>query len=321
MDPFRLHRMKFIALLLLALAGAGLHLVYGQVKPAADWNALDIAAEGGSALLVLSWAYLLLKSRPRGHVTSLLFAGLGCLFFALGMDGMDEFVRLPEAIVWDTWLESMPLPAGFLLLTLGIYHLHREQLALSAQMGKREKLFRDYRLLDTLTSLGDGDYLRWQIEAELNRARGAMPALSLVLIDVHDFARLNRRHGQAEGDRVLQAVTQLLLLNLRAQDLLCRFAGDRFVILLPQTDASAASEMANEYVASIRQLAWRDAAGERVYLDARAAVETAGQDSAASLLARLQTRLADRKRATQPTGESRGATAGMAAPLEGQPCP
>src|SRR5690606_12055740 len=119
--------------------------------------------EGGSALLVLLWIGLLLKSRPAGRVTNLLFCGLACLFFSLWMDSVDEFVQLPASANWDKWLESGPMPVGFILMTLGIYHWHREQLAISAQMEKRERLFREHRLFDKLTPLGGAEYLRLQV--------------------------------------------------------------------------------------------------------------------------------------------------------------
>lgn len=127
------HKTKLTLLFLLANFGLLLHLWLGEPKPLGEWQWLDIAGEGGSAALVLVWIMLLLKGRPAGLVTTLLFAGLGCLFFSLWMDVIDEFVAQAQDARWDAWLESGPMPLGFLLLTVGIYHWHREQLAISAQ--------------------------------------------------------------------------------------------------------------------------------------------------------------------------------------------
>src|SRR5690606_34444001 len=126
-----MHRLKFAGLLIAAHCGLLLHLLAGDTKPLAAWDWLDIAGEGGSAVLLLTWIGLLLKSRPAGYVTSLLFLGLACLFFSLFMDMVDEFVAMPDAVRWDGWLESGPMPVGFTLLTLGIFHWHREQLAIN----------------------------------------------------------------------------------------------------------------------------------------------------------------------------------------------
>ncbi|TXI33965.1 MAG: GGDEF domain-containing protein, partial [Aquipseudomonas alcaligenes] len=161
---FGLHRLKLAALLLAANAALLLHLGAGDLKPMGDWVWLDILGEGGSALLCLVWLGLVLKSRPAGRVTNFLALGLGLVFLSWWVDALDEFILLPDSISWDHWLESAPMPLGLVLLTLGIYHWHREQLAISAQMEKRERLFREHRMFDKLTPLGDADYLRLQLE-------------------------------------------------------------------------------------------------------------------------------------------------------------
>lgn len=294
----KLHRLKLAALLLAANLGLLLHLAAGDLKPLADWVWLDILGEGGSALLALVWLGLVLKSRPAGRVTNLLAMGLGCVFFSWWVDWLDEFIQLPDAIGWDHWLESAPMPAGLVLLTLGIYHWHREQLAISAQMEKRERLFREHRLFDQVTPLNTAGYLRLQLQQSLAEARSEQQALSLVILDLDDFSRLNRLHGHAEGDRVLQALTQLLLLNLRRQDLLCRLAGDRFVVLLPNTGERQARQLAEELRLAVQHFAYKaQANGERLQLQASVASVMALGEDADNLLQRLNLALA---RAKQP---------------------
>lgn len=294
----KLHRLKLAALLLAANLGLLLHLAAGDLKPLAEWVWLDILGEGGSALLALVWLGLVLKSRPAGRVTNLLALGLGCVFFSWWVDWLDEFIKLPDAIGWDHWLESGPMPVGLILLTLGIYHWHREQLAISAQMEKRERLFREHRLFDALTPLNNAGYLRLQLEQSLAEARTEQQALSLVILDLDDFGALNRTYGHAEGDRVLQALTQLLLLNLRRQDLLCRLAGDRFVVLLPGTGERQARQLAEELQLAVRHFAHKaQAHGERLQLHASVASVMALGEDADSLLQRLNLALA---RAKQP---------------------
>ena len=216
------HRIKLTLLLVAANTGVLLHLLAGEIKPVAAWDWLDIAGEGGSAILLLTWLGLLLKSRPAGYVTNLLFMGMACLFFSLFMDSVDEFVALPDAVTWDGWLESGPMPIGFILMTLGIYHWHQEQLAINEQMRNRERVFREHRQFDKLTPLGDAKYLRSQLQMALTEAAAARQPISLIMLDMDAFSRVNREYGQAEGDRFLQVLTQLMLLNLRPHDLLHR---------------------------------------------------------------------------------------------------
>lgn len=292
----RLHRLKIGALLLLANAALILYLLAGQPKPAAAIAWTDVIGEGGTAVLALAWIFLVLKSRPAGRVTTLLVSGLGCLFFSWWVDTLDEFIALPDAVNWDHWLESVPMPVGMLLLTLGIYHWHHEQLAISEQMAKREKLFREHRLFDKVTPLGGADYLRQQLSLALQLARQEQQPLSLVMLDLNHFARINDQYGFTEGDRVLQALTQLLLLNLRRHDLLFRLAGDRFVALLPNTGEAQARGLAQALAEAVNHFAYHSQQqGERIPLQAVAAVVMATGDSPESLLQRLHLALAHAK--------------------------
>ena len=292
-----LHRLKLAALLLAANLALLLHLAAGDLKPMAEWVWLDILGEGGSALLALAWLVLILKSRPAGRVSSLLALGLGCVFFSWWVDALDELIRLPDSLTWDSWLESAPMPIGLLLMTVGLYHWHHEQLAISAQLEKRERLFREHRLFDKLTPLGAAEYLRRQLQLSLQHAEQTQP-LSLVAVDLDNFSALNQRFGHAEGDAVLQAISQQLLLNLRCQDLLCRLAGDRFVVLLPNTGETLARQLAGELQQAVAHLAHKTRQhGERLHLRATVAVVMAVDEDPQTLLQRLNLALA---RAKQP---------------------
>ncbi|CAI8825016.1 GGDEF domain-containing protein [Pseudomonas sp. IT-P100] len=296
------HRWKLALLLLAANAGLLLHLACGELKSISEWVWLDIVGEGGSALLALVWLGLVLKSRPAGRVTNYLALGLSGIFFSWWIDSLDEFIRLPDSITWDHWLESGPMPVGMILLTLGIYHWHREQLAISAQMEKREKLFREHRLFDKLTPLGGADYLKRQLIESLEESQRQQQPLSLLALDVDNFTAINQTFGHAEGDAVLQALSHLLLLNLRRQDLLCRLAGDRFVVLLPNTGESQARLLALELEQAVQGLAHKTRQhGERVQLSASTAVVMAVNEAPDPLLKRLNLALA---RARQPLAKT-----------------
>jgi len=293
---FALHRIKLMSLLLVANLGLILHLSLGTMKSGDLWAPLDIAGEGGSAVLILVWICLLLKSRPAGRVTNLLFAGLACLFFSLWMDVIDEFVQLPDSAMWDGWLESGPMPVGFILLTLGIYHWHSEQLAISQQMRNRERLYREHRQFDKLTPLGGATYLKNQIQQTVRQSASERQPLSLIMLDMDTFNTINRDYGQPEGDRVLQVVTQLVLLNLREHDLLCRLAGDRFVIILPNTLESQAKVIAGELSLAIAHLAYRTTGqGERLMLSATTVAVMVRQEEPERLLERLNLCMAQAK--------------------------
>lgn len=292
----RLHTWPLVCLAIAANLGLQLYLATGELKEWAQIDWMDVAGEGGSAVLALVWLVMLLRSRPAGRVTRLLTLGLACIFFAWWMDTLDEFVQMPQQVAWDNWLETVPMPVGLLLLTLGIYHLNQEQRAISQQMSKREKLFREHRLFDKVTPLGAAEYLRRQIQHALAEARENEQPLSLVAVDLDDFDAINRRFGQNEGDAVLQAIAQLLMLNLRRQDLLCRLAGDRFVAVLHNTGEAQARMIADELQQAVASLAHRTGQhGERLVLRASAAAVMALDDDPEQLLRRLNLGLAKAK--------------------------
>ncbi len=292
----RLHTLLLAGLAVAANLGLQLYLATGELKGWAEIDWMDVAGEGGSAVLALVWLILLLRSRPAGRVTRLLALGLCFIFFSWWMDTLDEFIQMSPLAVWDNWLETAPMPIGLLLLTFGIYHLNLEQRAISQQMSKREKRFREHRLFDKLTPLGAAEYLRQQIQHALVEACETEQPLSLVAVDLDDFNAVNLRYGLDEGDAVLQAVAQLLMLNLRSQDLLCRLAGDRFVAVLPSTGEAQARMIAEELQHAVASLAHRTARhGERVFLHASTAAVMALEDDPEQLLKRLNLGLAKAK--------------------------
>ena len=290
------HRWKLSLLVLAANIGLLLNVAFGTPKALSEWQWLDILGEGGTALFLLFWLVLVLKSRPAGRVTNYLSVGLSCMFFSWWIDVLDEFIRLPKHIGWDHWLESGPMPVGMIVLTIGLFHWHREQLAISQQMEKRERVFREHRLFDKLTPLGGADYLKRQVSDCLTQSREQQQPLSLLALDLDDFAAINQQYGHGEGDAVLQALSQLLLLNLRQHDLLCRLAGDRFVVLLPNTGESQGRLLALELQQAVQSLAHKTRQhGERVYLSASTAVVMAVDEAPDGLLKRLNLALARAK--------------------------
>lgn len=221
--------------LLALVAGLMLWLFaqFGLARPTAEWRWIDIAGEGGLAVLASAWTLLVLHSRPDGAVTRLLGGGLAALALASWCDALDELWKLPPALHGLGWAESGLACVGVLLLTLGLVLWRQEQAVLNEHMHKRERLFRDHRALDRQTQLADAGYLRRQIEVEA--ARGPQRACGVLLLDLPGQAALQHERGRADAARRLEAVCHQLLLNLRQRDLLCRYAGERLVVLMPDT--------------------------------------------------------------------------------------
>lgn len=88
---------------------------------------------------------------------------------------------------------------------------------------------------DELTGLPNRRDARDRIEYELGRAARSGQPVSLALVDIDDFKTVNDAFGHDVGDRVLVAMTRRLRSQLRRQDILMRWGGDEFLILLPET--------------------------------------------------------------------------------------
>ncbi len=94
--------------------------------------------------------------------------------------------------------------------------------------------------LDGLTGLWNRAYLDRRIESELNVSRRYQRPLSVMLVDIDHFKRINDSHGHLFGDVVLQGVSEALRGYARRSDIVARYGGEEFAILLAETDADAA---------------------------------------------------------------------------------
>lgn len=68
--------------------------------------------------------------------------------------------------------------------------------------------------------------------------------VSLILLDIDDFKKENDTYGHNAGDRIIKAISEILLKGRRENDLTCRWGGEEFILLLPNTTLSIASEIA-----------------------------------------------------------------------------
>lgn len=278
------HSLKFFLLAFAANLSLVACLLLGEAKPWEEIDWIDVFGEGGGAVMVLAWLLMIVGSRPAGRVTNLLFLGLGLVFLALWQDNLDEFIRLPNPQWWDMWLESVPLPIGMAFITWGMILWQREQRVITDQLKKREGSFREHTQVDPVTQLASASYLEKQIEIGIESSEETQP-LSLLMVDIDGFDSINREYGVREGDRLLQAIGELIVLNIRRTDLVCRYSGDRFAVLLPNTGKLMASTLAQEIRSSVSHLAHKVVrGGETLTVTVSIGVALAPTASAADLI-------------------------------------
>ncbi|WP_420824392.1 GGDEF domain-containing protein [Stutzerimonas kirkiae] len=98
-------------------------------------------------------------------------------------------------------------------------------------------------LKDPLTGTGNRAALQQSIQRETELARRYGQPLSLIMLDMDHFKRLNDEHGHDAGDQALKSVARLLKAQLRNVDMVFRFGGEEFLLLLANTPASAAVQV------------------------------------------------------------------------------
>lgn len=103
---------------------------------------------------------------------------------------------------------------------------------------------RDHGLRDSLTGCFNRAHAIETLQVELRRAQRAQSAVSVVMLDLDHFKSINDQHGHLAGDAVLSVTGRLLRDVLRTSDLKCRYGGEEFLMVLPETPPDAARVVA-----------------------------------------------------------------------------
>jgi len=128
--------------------------------------------------------------------------------------------------------------------------LKRLQDDLKAQNLKLEKLSN----IDPLTEIANRRALMRALDSEYQRSKRKRHPLSLLMVDIDHFKKINDRFGHQQGDLVLKAVAGAISDGLRDYDLAARFGGEEFALILPETDLARAAQVAERIRAKIAGL-------------------------------------------------------------------
>lgn len=93
---------------------------------------------------------------------------------------------------------------------------------------------------DSLTNLWNHGYFQYLLQQEMEKAKATASPLSLIAIDIDDFKIYNDTLGHQAGDDILKDMAQLLKNQSRKMDFVCRYGGEEFIVILPQTDKKEA---------------------------------------------------------------------------------
>jgi|HubBroStandDraft_6_1064221.scaffolds.fasta_scaffold00258_12 diguanylate cyclase (GGDEF)-like protein/PAS domain S-box-containing protein len=128
------------------------------------------------------------------------------------------------------------------------------QVGLSIANIRLREALRTQSVRDALTGLYNRRYLEEMLERELRRAARAEQSLGVLMIDLDHFKSFNDTHGHDAGDAVLRETGASLTKGIRAEDFVCRFGGEEFVVILPTADLAASRARAERLRSKMREL-------------------------------------------------------------------
>jgi len=258
---------------------------------------LDVIGEGGIALITLSWLLVTLHTRPKGKLTTLLFVGIMMVHISMFLDLLDEFYRYQDSHQWMSRFEAIPAVLGLILMSLALFHWHREQQIINNRLIKSERFYREHSFYDFVTGLYSASYMKMQIQSELNHLNNENTPFCVSLIDIKSFEPYLRQHGVTAANTLLSDIGSLIQVNIRKSDLVCRYAGDLYIVLMPNTQLSQ-SKLINQHVVKMIQQHVLYLSSTSSYSDVHHATIQARQgDDVEHLLQRINALLQQEKKA------------------------
>ena len=113
---------------------------------------------------------------------------------------------------------------------------------------------RESAITDVLTGLRNARYLTTVVERAVVRAEASSVPFSILMLDLDNFKKINDSFGHVFGNEVLKSLGNTVDSVLRDKDVVARYAGDEFVVLLPDTDKSSAKHIAQRLSAAISEM-------------------------------------------------------------------
>jgi diguanylate cyclase (GGDEF)-like protein len=127
---------------------------------------------------------------------------------------------------------------------LRVLSIVASQAAIAIERTLAYRALEQLAITDPLTRAYNRRYFELRLDEELARAQRYGQPLSLIMADVDGFKGINDAHGHPSGDAVLRELVRVLNSSMRRSEMLCRFGGEEFIIMLPQTNVQAAMVVA-----------------------------------------------------------------------------
>ncbi|WP_158947136.1 GGDEF domain-containing protein [Pseudodesulfovibrio cashew] len=176
----------------------------------------------------------------------MLLLGLGIVLFGSGL-GLGVFVHereLVRELPADVPLFVMGLVLPAVILSAALFFTCTVRLR--RELGNARKSVADLATLDELTGVPNRRHFFERFDEEVDRALRYGTRLSLIMVDIDHFSRTNAELGHPAGDLALAEVARLLAANIRTSDIIGRYGGEEFAILVPAQGLHTAAQVAEK---------------------------------------------------------------------------
>ena len=119
-----------------------------------------------------------------------------------------------------------------------------EHIGLSLQNLRLRESLREMSIRDPLTGLYNRRHMDAAFDREISKAKRKECPISVILLDIDHFKKINDEHGHEAGDAVLKGLGALLAKSVRTSDIACRYGGEEFLLILPEADMDVAYKRA-----------------------------------------------------------------------------
>lgn len=159
-----------------------------------------------------------------------------------------HLLEIHRSVLWQMVDASHDFSKNLLVVLSERVRSHNRTIADS--FGELRK-FERHANTDALTGLSNRHAMNEQFSRELDRCVKEDYPIALIMVDVDNFKKFNDMFGHVAGDRALCAVATILKKQFRPRDLLVRYGGDEFAVLLPEVDMELATTIANRVRAAV----------------------------------------------------------------------
>lgn len=230
----------------------GLFDISGALKPASSMALIMMTVTLSVCVSLMRKGHPLAKYFLVGHCLFVIFNALAVLFY--------------KGLIEPSYLASHGTGLGIMLEALMLAFIISHRIKILEDIRASQEELKEQASTDPLTRLHNRRYFSSEADFLLALCREQKRPMAVMIADIDHFKRVNDTWGHPVGDKVIVRIAQTLKSCCRSRDLLARFGGEEFVILLPDADLRQAAHCAERIRATVAKTAFQMVDGETAHV-------------------------------------------------------